>query len=592
MTLDNRYYLWKTDSIISIKYKSMQEFQYMAENSETIVTYLSNIGGLIPLCFGLAFIDLETIIKYFFTNIRFFLIQELHLDKIIKILKSLMIKQFLTKLFQLIHYMEVYNWRKTLTIGSIPLLIIQFYQLIHTYLQFLTVVSVEIIPYRDTDKTIGFNSMPAITVCEENIFDLMINDKKMTSLFTKIRDQKMNNTLIDGMIYEVSYNVYAVNKSNANKALIQSLNEALSFNIFIYNFRFLPGDKYVDENLSELYIIDEKNNNLALIIKYFQTINKLNNYKMNFCEIFLANNTISSEISTPCLKISTQITIVSPFGKCFTFFYNTNNFEDYRLKSQYLFQMVYYDQFQSKRFYYEQNIVIKYRKFIVHNANSFPTINNNVMQMTQTGLEKTNSFAILINMVKFKKLKYPYETNCLDYGYNELFDCLNKCYHDKYLNELKCVPFFNGLFTFENTHDSLKKYKFCTNYTSNSFNDIYLNNLSSKLKFKCSLKCGTPCTETHYSSKYQEMAADMRSYFRFFLSHSYYLNIIYSPKTVFYSLIINIANICSLWYGISFVQLINILLRSQTKRLFLILMKKLKKPKLFSNLRVSNLLNI
>ena len=55
--------------------------------------------------------------------------------------------------------------------------------------------------------------MPAITLCVENIFELMIRDKKMSSLFTKIKDQKINHTLFDGNLYEVSYNVYKVNKS-------------------------------------------------------------------------------------------------------------------------------------------------------------------------------------------------------------------------------------------------------------------------------------------------------------------------------------------------------------------------------------------
>ena len=102
LSLDNKYYLWKTNSIISIKYKSIQEFQYIAENSETFVSYLSNIGGLISLWFGMSFVDLENIIKYLFSNIRFVLLHKFQLDKIIKIIKSFMIKQFLTKLFQLI----------------------------------------------------------------------------------------------------------------------------------------------------------------------------------------------------------------------------------------------------------------------------------------------------------------------------------------------------------------------------------------------------------------------------------------------------------------------------------------------------------
>ena len=79
--LENKYYLTKSDSIVSIKYKTSQEFQYIAENKQTFVSYLSNIGGLLSLWFGLAFIDIGTLLKLLITKAKYFLIHKLLLDK-------------------------------------------------------------------------------------------------------------------------------------------------------------------------------------------------------------------------------------------------------------------------------------------------------------------------------------------------------------------------------------------------------------------------------------------------------------------------------------------------------------------------------
>ena len=185
--LDNKYYFTESDSVIKVKYKSSQEFQYIAENSQTFVSYMSNIGALISLWFGLAFVDIETLVKFSLRKIRYFLMQKLHLDKLIEAIKSIIMKQFVINFIYYVHQLERYNWRKTISITCIPLLLLQFYQLIYSYLQFSTEVTVELVSYVDSDNNIRLNALPAITVCVESIFERIVNDKKMSALFFKIR---------------------------------------------------------------------------------------------------------------------------------------------------------------------------------------------------------------------------------------------------------------------------------------------------------------------------------------------------------------------------------------------------------------------
>ena len=63
MSLNNKYYLTKSDSKIQIKFKSSQDFRYESEVKIDFVTYLSDMGGLIALWFGLSFIDMSSLIK-------------------------------------------------------------------------------------------------------------------------------------------------------------------------------------------------------------------------------------------------------------------------------------------------------------------------------------------------------------------------------------------------------------------------------------------------------------------------------------------------------------------------------------------------
>ena len=205
------------------------------------------------------------------------------------------------------------------------------------------------------------------------------------------------------------------------------------------------------------------------------------------------------------------------------------------------------------------------------------------MSMMHTNLVKYNSFSVAIDKFEFERLKYPYDTNCIDYKTNLLYDCLNQCYHDQYLAKLKCIPFVGSLFSFTMGKNILNETIFCK---SRSFN-YDLNILSQNITFECSVKCGTPCTETYYSITYQETQRTILSIRRFYLSRSYYLKVKYSPKKSFYSLVIDLANIWCLYYGISFIQLMKILFKSQAIKIIHFFINKINQAHNYFKLKVS-----
>ena len=602
--LDNKYYFTESDSVIKVKYKSSQEFQYIAENSQTFVSYMSNIGALISLWFGLAFVDIETLVKFSLRKIRYFLMQKLHLDKLIEAIKSIIMKQFVINFIYYVHQLERYNWRKTISITCIPLLLLQFYQLIYSYLQFSTEVTVELVSYLDSDNNIRLNALPAITVCVESIFERIVNDKKMSALFSRLEDRLINHTLRDKQYHMLPYNEYEVNKSLNNIALEYSLKKSISFLMQFWAFKEFENSwdywtidnddtlKEYNRNLfdfTHLYLLDEDRSDFELLLKYRQTVNEIL-FELFFCIVNVHQS--NTKYSKACDATHHVLNIVSPFGKCYTYFYNNqsndNLLENYYMKSLFLIRIKEYKMSQQYQSKYEddyQTIKPIDKKFIIHHASSLPIVTDFEIGVTHTNLIQANSFVMIITKVEFERLPYPYETDCIEYKNDTLFDCLNKCYRKKYLNEIQCIPFNNGLVTFKIDNDTLKENRFCTNQRTR-LNDSNLNELSQKIKSECSVICGTPCNELYHSTKYHESYDDLNSHNRFYLSQRYFLKIIYLPKKLFSSLIIDLANIWSLWYGISMTQLLNILIRSCKKKMFAFVIRKFKVPKLFFKCKV------
>ena len=68
-----QYSMDKSNTFAKIKFENSKEFQYRAESSHTLVDYISNIGGFFGLWIGMAFIDINFIIKLSINRIKIFL---------------------------------------------------------------------------------------------------------------------------------------------------------------------------------------------------------------------------------------------------------------------------------------------------------------------------------------------------------------------------------------------------------------------------------------------------------------------------------------------------------------------------------------
>ena len=172
----------------------------------------------------------------------------------------------------------------------------------------------------------------------------------------------------------------------------------------------------------------------------------------------------------------------------------------------------------------------------------------------QFSLKAKNRIFIKISKIIFDKLEPPYDSQCRDYGKGSRFDCLNDCYRDLYYQTLGCIPTKHSLLTInlkkEFNYYYYKSIKFCKNQTNNE------NNLNQIIAKRCHKKCSTDCNDIYYENDYEIIHQYSPGTYLFSFKASYYTKIIYSPKTTFYSLIIDMANIWNLWNGISFLKLL------------------------------------
>ena len=73
MTLDNDFFDYNNDTVIKIKNNKKKHLIYHAEPGIEFVDFISNIGGLLGLYFGFAFMDISEILKALTRRIRFHL---------------------------------------------------------------------------------------------------------------------------------------------------------------------------------------------------------------------------------------------------------------------------------------------------------------------------------------------------------------------------------------------------------------------------------------------------------------------------------------------------------------------------------------
>ena len=202
MSLDNHYYNLESDSKIKIKYKFSTVFHFTSEPEVLFVIYLSNMGGLLGLWFGLSFIDISLLIKSFFFYIKI----KLNIEKIINKMKTLfdrfLINEILLILLQsfkrFLIICQRLHWRAIISLLTFPIILMQLIDLIETYLQFSTQIDFDSVSNRGIDNKIPINIYPAVMFCSKFLFDKILFHPKNLGYFAMMSDND-NISIIDIM---------------------------------------------------------------------------------------------------------------------------------------------------------------------------------------------------------------------------------------------------------------------------------------------------------------------------------------------------------------------------------------------------------
>ena len=557
ITLDNDFYNYNNNSVIEFKRSMKKQLIYHAEPSLEFVDFISNIGGLFGLYFGLSFIDISDILKSITRTFKN------HLERIIFYRKiKTFIQYFKLSHVKILEYIKLITktpWKIILTIISSPFFVSQMFNMIINYFQYSTQISFQFVEYQQKNQKISINEFPAITVCTEHMLEKAFFDQ----YYIHFNKQKLliincgmsHRDDIDGAFCEINSDMFRqyYNLTTSNINILSFIINHCGYNFENFGlFQFLS--KYFDINTEEEYHrvisrIEDKhkyglNGTLDLLDFY------VNHY--NCWALFEPNK--------KCEDLKPTIKILSPFGKCQTYLmgdYNNNDDDIYIDKIA-----IYTSEGQG-----ELRTYLK-RKFILHSRNHLPIWTSNHFRATDVSLEQEFNSVVKIEKIQFAKLPAPYDKNCLDYSEKEQFECMDKCIEKYYKHELKCFPNINNYHTILVDDQIFKKnFSFCNN-------SEYISEKNKLFIKTCNSICSTPCSKTYFNEEvnpssmyagFQMETVDTRKdslgrAINFIYNNVDYLKIIWLPKFTIIILFIKIVNIWSLWHGIHFKLLIDIIL--------------------------------
>ena len=172
-----------SNSTIRIRGNNLVEHKYTAFARMGLIEFMANIGGLFGLYLGMSFIDMSKMVKQLIPLAK----------KISNWLKKLTVFKFfrnkyfkfLINIFNVQKFIEMIDWKRLFTIMSIPVLIFQFYTSINDYLYFSTELNFEFIPYNRNLTKYLFSDFPAITVCNEHIFDKILFEPEFIEVYNE-----------------------------------------------------------------------------------------------------------------------------------------------------------------------------------------------------------------------------------------------------------------------------------------------------------------------------------------------------------------------------------------------------------------------
>src|ERR1700742_61404 len=110
LELEDNEFSAQNNSKITIEYQMSEEFHYKSDKKYSFVDFLSNIGGLIGLWFGISFIDTSAFIRQTLNYMK--LLINIYINRNLK----LFVLRLVTHLNKLITVLLKYKMRKVITI--------------------------------------------------------------------------------------------------------------------------------------------------------------------------------------------------------------------------------------------------------------------------------------------------------------------------------------------------------------------------------------------------------------------------------------------------------------------------------------------
>ena len=290
--LDNHQFDMNETKLV-IKRMNMQEITYSAEGKQNFIEFMSNIGGLFGLWFGLSFIDMSEVIRTIFGYSRIFL-ERLTSLNLLRTFKIKLLK-FLTKFSIILGRIQGLNWNRILTFVTLPVLLYQILFLLLDYLHFSYDISFEFHEYKQINGKISVEEMPAITVCNEQIFERIFFDQEFDYYHDKIKEKEFSNKPY------FSKNLKTKNQKIQNFLILYNYTKFSLKMTFLLKYFDVETDQEVIDNI---HVINNKN------ISIKPTLDELDFFDSHF--VCVTNN-------KACNALKNTTTILSPFGKCHTY---------------------------------------------------------------------------------------------------------------------------------------------------------------------------------------------------------------------------------------------------------------------------------
>ena len=479
-----------------------------------------------------------------------------------------------------------------------PILIYQMFTMFNIYLQYLTQTNYNFIPYNISDKKYSVNEFPAITACNDLLFDkiwfedyydpdlvdlklLRLNLEKQAIFFEPriIKECENSQSLI-------SY----INKHIDNEHVKFSLFKIILANFlqpykgFDYTFRYRLVK--ILNSLRDLIANDHDDFHQRMLRFEDKHSNGLNSTKQLFDffgEHYSCTINDPYNPSNDCSLFGQILSLLSPLGKCHTFLYN-NDINQTHVKSIKILM----NSYPSGKF--SHLLYPNYLNFriLLHPKYSIPDHGSIEIIPFYNYMFQSYNMEIELKKTIIKRMEKPYDTECHDYGESNQIFCLNSCLTKKYQDAFNCLPSSNNYHTIilENITKNNVGNLFCPNYLNENITKFEI-----KLKYLCNQMCGTSCHEVLHDVEINlRKPSFMTLIIDFYPTETTYEYIEYVPKLPIMEFLIDLFNIWNLWHGTSLITILVMLSNFSKKILRFILQAYFKVPFTTNHLNTKKLI--